>query len=228
MKLSTIITAILAIVGAFALAVVTQVISPAEKINALWIVVGAACIFTITYRLYGSFITAKVLMLNDRRLTPSSRMADGRDYHPTHKWVLFGHHFAAIAGAGPLIGPVLAAQFGYLPGFLWILIGASLGGAVHDTVILTASVRRNGRSLAQIAKDEIGPVAGITAALAILFIILVALAGLGLAVVNALTSLTVVGAWGYLIYSGSISTIWPMFGWQISSLLRLPFALGQR
>src|SRR3989337_2618276 len=187
MKLSTIITAIVAIIGAFALAVATQIINPAEKVNALWLVVAAACIFTITYRLYGSFITAKVLALNDRGLTPSKRMADGRDYHPTHKWVLFGHHFAAIAGAGPLIGPVLAAQFGYLPGFLWILIGAALGGAVHDTVILTASVRRNGRAPAQIAKDEVGPVAGITAALAILFIIIVALAGLGLAVVNALT-----------------------------------------
>lgn len=192
MKLSKIITAIIAIIGAFSLGVATQIFNPAEKVNALWLVVAAGCIFIITYRLYGSFITAKVLALNDRRLTPSRRMADGRDYHPTHKWVLFGHHFAAIAGAGPLIGPVLAAQFGYLPGFLWILIGASAGGAVHDTVILAASVRRNGRSLAQIAKDEIGPVAGITAALAILFIILVALAGLGLAVVNALVN----SSWG--------------------------------
>src|SRR3990167_4070716 len=192
MKLSTIITAILAVAGAFSLAVVTQIINPAEKVNALWLVVAAACIFVITYRLYGSFITARVLALDDRRITPSKRMADGRDYHPTHKLVLFGHHFAAIAGAGPLIGPVLAAQFGYLPGFLWILIGAALGGAVHDTVILAASVRRNGRSLAQIAKDEIGPVAGIAAALAILFIIIVAFAGLGLAVVNALSH----SAWG--------------------------------
>src|SRR3989304_1147914 len=192
MKLSTIITAILAVAGAFSLAVVTQIINPAEKVNALWLVVAAACIFVITYRLYGSFITARVLALDDRRITPSKRMAGGRDYHPTHKWVLFGHHFAAIAGAGPLIGPVLASQFGYLPGFLWILIGASLGGAVHDTVILAASVRRNGRSLAQIAKDEVGPVAGVTAAIAILFIVIVALAGLGLAVVNALTH----SAWG--------------------------------
>jgi carbon starvation protein len=109
------------------------------------------------------------------------------DYHPTNRWVLFGHHFAAIAGAGPLIGPMLAAQFGYLPGFLWILIGAALGGAVHDMVILAASVRRHGRSLAQIAKDEIGPVGGLAASFAIIFIIIVALAGLGLAVVNALT-----------------------------------------
>lgn len=217
MRLSTIVTAIIAVVGAFALAVVTQIINPSEKVNALWLVVAAACFFVISYRLYGSFLTAKVLALDDRRLTPAKRMADGRDYHPTHKWVLFGHHFAAIAGAGPLIGPVLATQFGYLPGFLWILIGAALGGAVHDTVILTASVRRNGRSLAQIAKDEVGPVAGITAALGILFIIIVALAGLGLAVV---------GAWAYLIYSGSISTIWPMFGVANQLLAALAFCVG--
>jgi len=192
MKPSTIIILALALIGTFALAVVTQIIRPSEHVNALWFVVAAACFFIISYRLYGAFITAKVLSIDDRRVTPSKRLADGRDYHPTHKWVLFGHHFAAIAGAGPLIGPVLAAQFGYLPGFLWILIGAALGGAVHDTVILAASVRRNGRSLAQIAKDEVGPVAGITTAIAILFIVIVALAGLGLAVVNALTHST----WG--------------------------------
>ena len=109
------------------------------------------------------------------------------DYEPTNKWILFGHHFAAIAGAGPLIGPMLAAQFGYLPGFLWILIGAALAGAVHDMVILAASVKRDGKSLAQIAKDEVGPVGGVAASIAIIFIIIVALAGLGLAVVNALT-----------------------------------------
>jgi len=192
MRPSTIIIILIAIIGAFALAVITQIVQPAERVNALWFVVASACFFVISYRLYGAFITAKVLSLDDMRPTPSLRLADGRDYHPTHRWVLFGHHFAAIAGAGPLIGPVLAAQFGYLPGFLWILIGAAVGGAVHDTVILAASVRRNGRSLAQIAKDEVGPVAGLTAALAILFIIIVALAGLGLAVVNALTH----SAWG--------------------------------
>jgi len=200
MKPSSLITAVIAAIGAFALAVVTRVINPSEKVNALWLVVAAACFFVISYRLYGSFLTAKVLALDDRRITPAMRMADGRDYHPTHKWVLFGHHFAAIAGAGPLIGPVLAAQFGYLPGFLWILIGAALGGAVHDTVILAASVRRNGSSLAQIAKDEVGPVAGITAALAILFIIIVALAGLGLAVVNALTK----SPWGTFTIAATI------------------------
>jgi len=200
MKSSNILLAIIAAVGAFALGVVTQVINPAEKVNALWLVIAAACFFIISYRLYGTFICAKVLSLNDKIIPPSKRLTDGRDYHPTHKWVLFGHHFAAIAGAGPLIGPVLAAQFGYLPGFLWILIGASIGGAVHDTVILAASVRRNGRSLAQIAKDEVGPVAGVTAAIAILFIIIVALGGLGLAVVNALSH----SAWGTFTIGATI------------------------
>lgn len=200
MKGSNIVLLIVSIIGAFALAVVTQIFQPAEKVNALWLVVAAACFFTISYRLYGTFICAKVLSLNDKIVPPSKRLTDGRDYHPTHKWVLFGHHFAAIAGAGPLIGPVLAAQFGYLPGFLWILIGASIGGAVHDTVILAASVRRNGRSLAQIAKDEVGPVAGVTAAIAILFIIIVALGGLGLAVVNALSH----SAWGTFTIGATI------------------------
>lgn len=202
MKKSTIALAITAVAGTFALGVVTQAIRPAEKVNALWLVIAAACFFIIAYRLYGSFLAAKVLCLDDTRIPPSKRLRDGRDYHPTHKWVLFGHHFAAIAGAGPLIGPVLAAQFGYLPGFLWILIGASVGGAVHDTVILAASVRRNGKSLAQIAKDEVGPVAGITAAIAILFIIIVALAGLGLAVVNALSH----SAWGTFTIAATIPT----------------------
>ncbi|MBI1912478.1 MAG: carbon starvation protein A [Deltaproteobacteria bacterium] len=186
MKLSHIVLAILSIVFAFSFGVATRLISPSESVNALWLVVASACFFVIIYRLYGSFMAAKVLALNDRKTTPAIRLNDGKDYHPTHTLVLFGHHFAAIAGAGPLIGPVLAAQFGYLPGFLWILIGAAFGGAVHDMIILAASVRRNGCSLAQMAKNEVGPVAGFTAALAILFIIIVALAGLGVAVVNAL------------------------------------------
>lgn len=186
MKLSNILLAVLSLIFAFSFGVVTRFINPGETINALWLVVASACFFIIIYRLYGAFIAAKILALDDRRPTPATRLSDGKDYHPTHTLVLFGHHFAAIAGAGPLIGPVLAAQFGYLPGFLWILIGAAFGGAVHDMIILTASVRRNGCSLAQMAKNEVGPVAGFTAALAILFIIIVALAGLGLAVVNAL------------------------------------------
>jgi carbon starvation protein len=177
---------LISLIAALSLAVVAGIVNPSEKVNALWIVAATGCFYIITYRLYASFLSAKVLSLDHERATPSHNLKDGVDYHPTNRWVLFGHHFAAIAGAGPLIGPMLAAQFGYLPGFLWILIGAALGGAVHDMVILAASVRRNGRSLAQIAKDEIGPVGGLAASFAILFIIIVALAGLGLAVVNAL------------------------------------------
>lgn len=182
----------LSIIAAVALSIVVGVINPTEKINALWMVVAAGCFYTISYRFYASFLAAKVLAIDENRITPAKRFADGIDYHPTNRWILFGHHFAAIAGAGPLIGPMLAAQFGYLPGFLWILIGSAIGGAVHDMVILFASVRKDGRSLARIAKDEIGPVGGIAAAFAILFIIIVALAGLGLAVVNALTK----SSWG--------------------------------
>jgi carbon starvation protein len=177
----------ISIIAAFALSVVVGIINPSEKINALWLVVAAGCFYVITYRFYASFLATKVLVTDEKLVTPSIKLNDGIDYHPTNRWILFGHHFAAIAGAGPLIGPMLAAQFGYLPGFLWILIGSAFGGAVHDMVILFASVRRNGRSLAQIARDEIGPIGGIAAAFAILFIIIVALAGLGLAVVNALS-----------------------------------------
>ena len=177
---------IVSVLAGVAIAVVAGIVNPGEKVNALWIIAAAGCFYVVTYRFYATFLAAKVLSLDSGIITPSHNLKDGVDYHPTNRWVLFGHHFAAIAGAGPLIGPMLAAQFGYLPGFLWILIGAALGGAVHDMVILAASVRRNGRSLAQIAKDEIGPVGGIAASFAILFIIIVALAGLGLAVVNAL------------------------------------------
>lgn len=186
--LTKIIWIITALIAAVSLAVVVGVVNPDEKVNALWLVTAAACFYAICYRFYGAFLAAKVLTLDPNRPTPAKRLADGMDFHPTNRFVLFGHHFAAIAGAGPLIGPMLAAQFGYLPGFLWILIGAALGGAVHDMVILAVSVRRNGRSLAQIAKDEIGPVGGLAASLAVIFIIIVALAGLGLAVVNALAN----------------------------------------
>ncbi|MFZ5907236.1 MAG: carbon starvation protein A [Nitrospirota bacterium] len=178
---------LVSLAAAFSLSVVTGIVNPSEKINALWLVIAAGCFYLITYRFYASFLAAKVLVLDGTRTTPAKKLFDGIDYQPTNRWVLFGHHFAAIAGAGPLIGPMLAAQFGYLPGFLWLLIGAALGGAVHDMVILFASVRRNGRSLAEIARDEIGPVGGFAAAAAILFILIVALAGLGLAVVNALS-----------------------------------------
>ena len=138
--------------AALSLAVVTGIFNPQEKVNALWLITAAACFYAVAYRFYGSFVTAKVLALDPNIKTPARRLADGMDFHPTNRWVLFGHHFAAIAGAGPLIGPMLAAQFGYLPGFLWLLIGAVFVGAVHDVVILAASVRRNGRSLAQVGE----------------------------------------------------------------------------
>ncbi len=160
----------------------------------------AVCIFIIAYRYYSAFIAAKVLALDANRTTPAHSHFDGHNYYPTNKWVLFGHHFAAITGAGPLIGPVLAAQFGVLPGFLWLVIGVVLSGAVHDFIILTASVRHGGKSIAQIAKKEIGPVAGIITSIAILFIVIIALAGLGMAVVNALSE----SAWGTFTIALSI------------------------
>jgi carbon starvation protein len=154
--------------------------------NALPIIIGALCVMAIAYRYYSAFIAAKVLALDDSRPVPSSTMYDGHNYYPTNKWVLFGHHFAAISGAGPLVGPVLAAQFGFLPGLLWLVIGVCLGGAVHDFMILVASIRRRGKSLAEIARTEISPLSGLVAGIAILFIVVIALAGLGLVVVNAL------------------------------------------
>src|SRR5512132_1862654 len=154
--------------------------------SALPIIVGALCVIAIAYRYYSAFIAAKVLALDDSRPVPSKTMYDGHNYYPTNKWVLFGHHFAAISGAGPLIGPVLAAQFGFLPGLLWLVIGVCIGGAVHDFMILVASIRRRGKSLAEIARTEISPLSGFVAGIAILFIVVIALAGLGLVVVNAL------------------------------------------
>src|SRR2546421_10671389 len=160
--------------------------------NALPIIVGSLCVIAIAYRYYSAFIAARILALDDPRPVPSKTMSDGHNYYPTNKWVLFGHHFAAISGAGPLVGPVLAAQFGFLPGLLWLVIGVCLGGAVHDFMILVASVRRRGKSLAEIARTEISPLSGLVAAVAILFIVVIALAGLGLVVVNALAE----SAWG--------------------------------
>lgn len=154
--------------------------------HALTLIITSLLVFTLAYRFYAKFIIAKVLVANDKILTPAHRHKDGRDYHPTNRYILFGHHFAAISGAGPLVGPVLAAQFGYLPGFLWILIGAVLAGAVHDMVILFASVRTKGLSLTRLARKNVGSVAGLTTGIAVLFIIVTALAGLALVVVNAL------------------------------------------
>ncbi len=178
--------------------------------NTLPLLIAILCFFAIGYRYYSAFIAAKVLALDDARVTPAHRLNDGQNYFPTHRWVLFGHHFAAITGAGPLSGPVLAAQFGYLPGLLWLVIGVVLGGAVHDFIILTSSMRRDGKSLAAIARSEIGPVAGFTTALAILFVVVVALAGLGLAVVNALKE----SAWGVFTIGTTIPIALYM-GWHM-------------
>jgi carbon starvation protein len=160
--------------------------------HALWWMLTALAVLALAYRYYSAFLAARVLSLDDTRVTPAHTRRDGSNYHPTNRWVLFGHHFAAISGAGPLIGPVLAAQFGFLPGYTWILFGVVLGGAVQDFVILAASVRRGGRSLAEIARDELGPFFGLVTAVAILFIVVVALAGLGRVVVEALAE----SAWG--------------------------------
>ncbi len=154
--------------------------------TALPILLAALCILALGYRFYSAFLAAKVLVLDDSRTTPAHLHNDGQNFHPTNKWVLFGHHFAAISGAGPLVGPVLACQFGYFPGLAWLIIGVVLGGAVQDFTVLVGSMRRGGRSLAEIARDEIGPVAGLAGAVAILFIITMALSGLGLVVVKAL------------------------------------------
>ncbi|RKN62068.1 carbon starvation protein CstA [Paenibacillus ginsengarvi] len=154
--------------------------------NAISIVIGSICILMIAYRLYGTFMAAKVLKLSDANPTPAHQLEDGKDYVPTNKWVTFGHHFAAIAAAGPLVGPILAAQFGYLPGLLWLLIGAVIGGAVHDMVVLFASMRKQGKSLSEVAKEELGPVAGFCTGLAMLFIITITMAGLSMVVLHAL------------------------------------------
>lgn len=156
--------------------------------NAVSIVIGTICILLIAYRLYGTFMAAKVLKLDNSKPTPAHKLEDGKDYVPTNKWVTFGHHFAAIAAAGPLVGPILAAQFGYLPSLLWLLIGAVIGGAVHDMVVLFASMRQDGKSLSEIAKKELGTVAGFCTGLAMLFIITITMAGLSLVVLNALAN----------------------------------------
>ena len=156
--------------------------------NTFPVLLGTLCIFALAYRFYSAFIAAKVLVLDDSRITPSHAYEDGHNYVPSPKWVLFGHHFAAIAGAGPLVGPTLAAQFGFAPGFLWILIGAVFAGCVHDFTVLVASVRHKGRSLADVARTEVGQWAGLCTMIALLFILLVTLAGLGIVVVNALSN----------------------------------------
>ncbi|MBA3403679.1 MAG: carbon starvation protein A [Gemmatimonadaceae bacterium] len=161
-------------------------LSRGEPVNAAWLLTAAVCTYIIAYRVYSRFIGERIFELNRERATPAVRLNDGRDYTPTNKWIVFGHHFAAIAGPGPLVGPTLAAQFGFLPGALWIIVGVAVGGAVQDFVILCSSLRRDGKSLGQMAKDEIGPVAGYTALVAVLGIMIVLISVLALVVVNAL------------------------------------------
>lgn len=170
------------------------------EVNAISLVIIAALVLVLAYRYYGAFLATKVLVLDPNRPTPAVTKNDGRDYVPTNKWVTFGHHFAAIAGAGPLVGPVLAAQFGFLPGTIWLLIGAVFAGAVHDMVILLASIRHNGLSIAEIAKKEIGRASGLATSVAVLFILIITMAGLGIAVVNALYE----SAWGFFTVAATI------------------------
>src|SRR6202165_1297391 len=169
-----------------ALALATIALHRGEQINALWLVVAAVATYAVGYRFYSSFIYAKALALAPLRATPAQRLDNGRDFVPTNKWVVFGHHFAAIAGPGPLVGPVLAAQFGYLPGTLWVLAGAVFGGCVQDFVILLFSVRRDGKSLTEMARDEIGRLGGLVAYVAVISIIVILLAVCALVVVNTL------------------------------------------
>jgi carbon starvation protein len=195
--------------------------------NTFPILLGALCIYAIAYRYYSAFIAAKALVLDDRRITPAHQFKDGHNFIASPKWVLFGHHFAAIAGAGPLVGPTLAAQFGFAPGLIWLLVGAVLAGCVQDFTVLVASVRHRGRSLADIARTEISPFAGTVAMIAVLFILLVSLAGLGIVVVNALANspwgvftigatipiALVMGVWMFKQHSGRISVTGPsIFG----------------
>ncbi len=195
--------------------------------NTFPVLLGALCVYAIAYRYYSAFIAAKALALDDRRTTPAHQFADGHNYVASPRWVLFGHHFAAIAGAGPLVGPTLAAQFGFAPGFLWLLIGAVLAGCVQDFTVLVASIRHRGRSLADVARTEISPFAGLVAMIAVLFILLVTLAGLGIVVVNALSNspwgvftigmtipiAVIMGLWMFKSHAGKITVTGPKYFW---------------
>src|ERR1700687_3125392 len=175
-----------AVVGAAALAKIA--LQRGEPIHATWFVVAAACCYLVAYRFYSAFVAAKLLALDDTRATPSERRDDGRDFVPTNKWLLFGHHFAAIAGPGPLVGPTLAAQFGYLPGTLWLIAGAAFAGCVQDFIILFCSIRRDGKSIGQMAREEVSKRGGFIAQLAVLAIMVILLGVVALVVVNALKS----------------------------------------
>ena len=189
---------VIAILGAFSLGYIA--LNRGETINALWIVTAAICTYLIAYRYYSLFIADKVMELSARRKTPAVKLNDGLDYVPTNKYVLFGHHFAAIAGAGPLVGPVLAAQMGYLPGMLWILAGVVFAGAVQDFIVLFISVRRDGRSLGELVKSELGAIPGVIALVGTFMIMIIILAVLALIVVKALAG----SPWGTFTVGATI------------------------
>src|SRR6476659_6549865 len=208
---------LVALLGAGAYA--TLALKRAEPLNSAYIVVAALCTYAIGYRFYSKWISTRVLVLNDRRATPCEVHDDGKDFVKTNKWIVFGHHFAAISGPGPLVGPVLAAQFGYLPSALWILIGVVLGGAVQDFVILFCSMRRNGKSLAQMVKEELNTTAGVIGIAAILSIMIILLAVLALVVVKALAE----SPWGVFTVGATIPIAMLMGGylryWRIGKVL---------
>src|SRR6266513_3243483 len=181
-------------------AVAMLALSRGEHISALWIVAAGFCALSISYRFYSKWLATKVLVLNEERATPAVLQNDNKDYVPTNRWMVFGHHFAAIAGPGPLVGPVLAAQFGFLPGTLWILVGATLGGGVHDMIVLFASVRRRGKTLGQMVKEEIGSAVGALALVSVLAIMVILLAVLALVVVQALAK----SPWGVFTMATTI------------------------
>lgn len=195
---SFILWGLVGLLGVFALS--TLALHRGEHINAAWMVIASLCFYSIAYRFYSRFIAEKVFELDDNRMTPAERLNDGLDYVPTSKWVLFGHHFAAIAGAGPLVGPILAAQMGYLPGTLWLIIGVTLGGAVQDFTVLFLSTRRDGRSLGEMAKQELGPFAGIVTMLGVLGVMIIILSALALIVVKALAD----SPWGTFTIAATI------------------------
>ena len=208
---------LIVLLGAFAY--VTIAGHRGEQLNSAYILIAALCSYAIGYRFYSKWIAARVMALDDRRATPCEVHDDGRDFVKTNKWIVFGHHFAAISGPGPLVGPVLAAQFGYLPGTLWILIGVTLGGAVQDFVVLFCSLRRDGKSLGQMVKEELNTPAGLFAMVAILSILIILLAVLGLVVVKALAE----SPWGVFTVSATIPIAMVMGGylrfWRVGKVL---------
>jgi carbon starvation protein len=187
-----------ALIGAGAFAMLA--LNRGEHVNAVWLVIAAVACYSIAYRFYSLFIARNIFELDDRRLTPAERLSDGLDYVPTNKWVLFGHHFAAIAGAGPLVGPILAAQMGFLPGTIWILIGVMMAGAVQDFLILFISTRRDGRSLGEMARQELGAFAGVITMLGALGVMIIILSALALVVVKALAN----SPWGLFTIAATI------------------------